>query len=149
MVPSPLVSLTGFAALHREFLAPHDTIHAVTRTASGASGTFELTFAAPSPDLSSTNGFTIIGSKGFLHVLTGDGKQTIEVHVNDADVETFETKLAGVEKELDSFLKAVKGENDGAQDPRSALKDLAFIEAALTSNGSAIDLSALGNMYRF
>ena len=84
-----------------------------------------------------------------MHVLTGDGKQTIEVHVNDADAETFETKLAGVEKELDSFLKAVKGENDGAQDPRSALKDLAFIEAALTSNGSAIDLSALGNMYRF
>ncbi|KZV69597.1 oxidoreductase family protein [Peniophora sp. CONT] len=146
ILPSPLVSLTGYAALHREFLAPHDTIHAVARTANGASGTFELTFAAPSSELSATNGYTIIGSKGFLHVRTADGKHNIEVHVNDAETETMEITLGGVEEELKSFLKAAGGEDDGTQDPRSALKDLAFIEAALTSDGSAVDLSALGNM---
>ncbi|VDC05297.1 unnamed protein product [Peniophora sp. CBMAI 1063] len=146
MLPSPIINLTGFAALHRKFLAPHDTIHAAVRTESGASGTFELTFAAPSSDLGSDNGFTIIGSKGFITVRTSDGKQKIEVHVTDAETETIETKLAGVELELKSFLKAIAGEDDDTQEPRSALKDLAFIEAALTSNGSLVDLSSLGSM---
>ena len=59
------------------------------------------------------------------------------------EVEVIEERTRGVEVELESFLIAVKGCDDGLGDPRAALKDVAVIQGALTSEGRVVDLEAL------
>ncbi|OBZ77020.1 hypothetical protein A0H81_03114 [Grifola frondosa] len=162
MLPSPMKTLSSFASLNKEWLAPHDTINAIVQSADGAHGIVELTFASPTPSRAELagNGITITGTDGWLSVnqatvLDGDTsvrvfRITIRKLQKDKDgkevgetVEVLEEKVAGIEKELESFLQAIAGSNDELGSVQGALKDVAFIQAALTSNGSPIDLEKL------
>src|SRR5258705_10201682 len=89
--------------------------------------------------------FTMTGATGWPtpHTLrvtaarsTPDGTQTKEV---------ADEPLCGVETELRAFFAVLAGAEPPTanQDPRGALHDLAFIEAALESGGRPVDLAAL------
>jgi hypothetical protein len=56
--------------------------------------------------------------------------------------EVIDEPVSGVKVELQSFFLAIKGnDDDGLGDPAGALKDVAFIQAALNSEGQLVDLS--------
>src|SRR5882757_7175766 len=66
-----MTHLSGFASLNKDWLAPHDTINATIKAADGSHGTFELSFAAPSPSRSGAGGgggIIITGTDGWLQV---------------------------------------------------------------------------------
>ncbi|EJD41563.1 NAD(P)-binding protein [Auricularia subglabra TFB-10046 SS5] len=164
VLPDALVSLSGHATLTKKYLAPQDTINAVVRTAGGAVGIFELSFAAPFP--TRAKGLTTYtGTNGWIEIAThnavinGKGQSVSRVTIHsvkekgttDKDgnkeyeevVEVVEEPLCGVRKEFESFVEHLKGNDDGYGTPLGALRDVAFIEAALTSNGSSVSLTDL------
>lgn len=163
ILPSPIVSLSGYASLNQEHLAPHDVINATTRNADGSHGLVELHFGAPVPSRSTLagNGISVTGSDGwvFLDMVKGkdaNGKVYPAVRITTRTVtrddkglptgekeEVIEERSQGVEVELKSFFAAIAGNNDGFGDPFEALKDVAFIQAGLNSNGSPVDLVKL------
>ncbi|KAI0786966.1 oxidoreductase family protein [Abortiporus biennis] len=159
ILPSPMVSLSGYASLNLSYLAPQDTINAVVKSKDGSHGIVELTWGAPvlSRASEAQKGISITGTEGWIWIeqtTIGDGQQIFRVTVkvsekNEKGEEIGETKVVlnepvkGVEEELRRFLNAIAGEDDGFGDPYSALKDVAFIQAALNSNGAPIDLEKL------
>lgn len=163
MLPSPIVSLSGYASLNMEHLLPHDTINSTVRSEDGTHGIVELTFGAPVPSRSSLagNGISITGTNGWIWVdqtkITnpfGDEENvfriTIKAVVRNKDGEdvgetedVIHERVRGVELELRSFFQAIGGTDDGFGSPLEALKDVAFIQAALNSDGNPVDLVAL------
>lgn len=57
--------------------------------------------------------------------------------------EVIEKPESGIVAEFASFFDAISGKDDGLGDPFSALGDVAFIQAALNSNGELVDLAKL------
>jgi predicted dehydrogenase len=157
ILPSPLKVLTGFASLTRDYLAPQDTSTSIIKCESGAYGTFDLTFASPAATLKKKkDGLVITGTKGWLEcgfVANNQGDRVLRTIVHHAsgkpDIpdteEIIDHPEIGVTSEIESFLKAILGEDDGKDlgSPRGALQDVAVIQAALNSNGNAVDLQAL------
>jgi len=164
MLPSAMTHLSGFASLNKEWLAPHDTINTTIKNADGSHGIFELSFAAPSPSRSGVGGGLIItGTDGWLQVQQTKARDlvhnveksvfriTIKSAIRDANgvlgpekEEVIDEPIRGVEMEQASFFAAaLEGQDDGLGSPRGALKDVAVIEAALTSHGNLIDLENL------
>ncbi|KAI0791483.1 oxidoreductase family protein [Irpex lacteus] len=152
ILPSPLATLSGFASLAQPHLKPHDTINAAVATADGAHGLVELTFGSPVPSRSEQahNNITITGTDG-------NGKRGIRVTVytvtkDDKGRDTGETKevieeeAVGVNVEVARFVDAISGKDDGYGKPADALKDVAFIQAALNSDGKPIDLLKLAQV---
>ncbi|KAI0316888.1 oxidoreductase family protein [Amylostereum chailletii] len=153
MLPSAVTHLSSFVSLNKDILAPLDTINAIVQAADGSHGIFEATFASPAPDYIEGNGYTITGSKGWLTVGPAPvqgGKSGLRIVLKtvsakgEVNEEIFHEATQSIEDEIKSFLMAVEGQDDGVQKPRNALKDLAFIQAALNSKGVLIDLEALG-----
>lgn len=143
MIPEPLKHLAGFASLNIEWLAPHDTITSTIQTTNGIHGTFAMTFAVPAQSLATTS-FKITGSKGQISTSNEDGKLKVTVTSSEGHIESTLYEIDGVPVELASFFKVVKGgADDGLGDPYNALKDVALIQAALTSNGERVDLEEL------
>jgi len=160
-----MTHLSGFASLNKDWLAPHDTINSIIKTADGSHGTFELSFAAPSPSRSSAGGgggIIITGTDGWLQVQKTQARDfvhniekpvfriTIKSAARDANgvlgpekVEVIDEPIKGVEMEQASFFMALEGKDDGLGSPIGALKDVAVIEAALTSDGKLVDLQQL------
>jgi hypothetical protein len=146
--------LSGFAALHKEYLLPHDTIHTVA-TLGDVHGIVEMTFAQPVKTKPSVDHYVITGSSGWLSINMSVGTKdnspihrikvhTISNETGDSTEEIIEKKGDGVEAELVSFFNAIHGRNTlSIGDPTDALRDVAFIQAALTSNGASIDLEEL------
>lgn len=147
-----------------EWLAPHDTINAIIKSADGSHGIFELSNAAPTDSRSSIgNGTVITGTNGFLTInstkikdpVTGDEKSVFRIIIKsvtrDASgkagperEEVIDEPVRGVELELASFFAAaLEGKEDGLGSPRGALLDVAVIQAALNSGGELIDLEKL------
>lgn len=61
--------------------------------------------------------------------------------------EVFEEESVGVNVEVKNFLDAVSnGSDTGHGNPRDALQDVAFIQAALTSQGAPVDLITLAQV---
>jgi len=164
MLPSPLTQLSGFASLNKEWLAPHDTINTIIKTADGAHGIFELSFAAPTASRSAIgNGTIITGTEGYLvieqtkvkELVTGGDQTVFRITIKSSKkepngelgpetTEVIDESVRGVESELASFFAAaLEGKDDGLGDPLGALKDVAIIQAALNSNGQPIDLEKL------
>ncbi|KAI0062479.1 oxidoreductase family protein [Artomyces pyxidatus] len=150
ILQSNITHLSGFSSLHKDYLAPTDTVHAVVKAADGSSGLFELTFAAhPGDYAKGIVPYTITGSTGWLTVgpapTSGDLRLAIYSIAKDGKVteEIVDIPGQGVEAELQSFFQALAGKDDGLQNPRNALKDLAFIQATLNSKGSLVDLEEL------
>lgn len=160
-----MTSLSGFASLNSEWLAPHDTINAIIKTADGSHGTFELSFAAPIQSRESVgNHSTIItGTRGYMTIdltkatdpVTRDEKPIFRIVIKSVSPVTdgksgteredvIDEPMRGVELELASFFTVTsEGKEDGLGSPRGALRDVALIEAALKSNGNLIDLENL------
>ncbi|KAG6833640.1 hypothetical protein H0H93_013126 [Arthromyces matolae] len=146
MLPSRLTELSGFASLNRDFLAPHDTINVAVRSGSNFHGTAELTFASPTKARPVADGFVITGTEGWLSVSHVDGKWRVTIQVAGKDSEEKEEVSAyegeGVMREIEAFVGAIDKSDEALPigDPLEALRDVAFIQAALNSNGALVDL---------
>ncbi|GAV99074.1 oxidoreductase family protein [Lentinula edodes] len=162
MLPEPFTHLSGFASLNKEYLSPHDTIHCVVRAQSHYHGIVEMTFASPTKSIPAAENLVITGSKGWLACNTTSEGFKIVVKVveekesgktgEEAEYKEREEIISfprkGVETELAAFFDAIgrQGTGESALDignPREALKDVAFIQAALNSEGNLIDLLEL------
>lgn len=89
----------------------------------------------------------VTGSHGWLDIRQvqkeGVGWYKVTVHKGEGEetVEVIEERVQGVERELDWFVQLVSGGKDGGYGlPEGALRDVAFIEAALKSKGKPIEL---------
>lgn len=125
-------------------LPPHDTLHGLLRTSVGASGTFTISFAHEQtcPPL-----YIFRGSKALLSVsqVQTDSGREYEVKLFNSDGKTISRDLypsTGVPAEMKAFAVALDGRSWDSEEvqrcykqsgPRATLKDLSFVEAALTS----------------
>jgi len=166
MLPEPLSEVSAFSSLTKDYLAPHDTVHAIVKAGHRIYGSVDLTWAHPTKSRpEGADGFLITGTKGWISVrqlthpgadapilrvliktrglpgtgVLGGGDGAPEVEESE---EVLEFAVEGVARELESFFLAVSGNDDGLGlgDPLAALQDVAFIEAALNSNGVVADL---------
>ncbi|CAK5267469.1 unnamed protein product [Mycena citricolor] len=157
MLPEPLTHLSSIASLNREHLKPHDTIHALARAGSHFHGIVDMSFASPTASTPKADAFVITGSKGWMTVNfeKPDGKNTVlrvvvkraievEGQPTEEAEEVYEVPQRGIEEEFGAFFDAIAGrESQDFGSPLGALRDVAFIEAALTSEGKVVDLGAL------
>ncbi|KAI0772972.1 oxidoreductase family protein [Trametes elegans] len=157
LLPSALQTVSAFASLAKDILPPHDTINAIVKSADGSHGLVELTWGAPTVTRASLagNNLTVTGTEGWLEVTRADGaiRVTVRTITRDKDgkatgesEQVIEEKEVGIEREIESFLQAIDGSDDGVDHPRSTLVDVAFIEAALNSNGAPVDLVELSKV---
>ncbi|KAM6501396.1 oxidoreductase family protein [Amanita muscaria] len=152
ILPSAITHVSSFASLNKEYLAPHDSFHAIVKAGPRIHGTASFTFAWPTKSTASSEEFIFTGTKGWLSITKGTEKRGVKLKIvtrkfENSDEETeevIEEAFNGVTAELVNFLKAVEGKDElGLGDPAEALKDVAFIEAALNSNGAVIDITNL------
>ncbi|OJJ51221.1 hypothetical protein ASPZODRAFT_12059 [Penicilliopsis zonata CBS 506.65] len=128
----PVVSLSAHTSLQQEHLPPVDTVDAVMKTRSGATGVLSMSFGSAFKD--STLEFSC---EGGIVTLTFDG-----VFVNGVDQNIpFDGK--GVVTEVAAFAAAIgRGE---ALDPRQsleeALADLEILEKMLVSGGEKMTIT--------
>ncbi|KAH9474451.1 hypothetical protein JR316_0012910 [Psilocybe cubensis] len=157
MLPHPLTHLSAFASLNKDYLKPHDTIHAIVKAGDHFTGTAELTWAFPTQSRPQADGFVITGSDGWISVnlIYNPGAPIIRIVVKsvqkpegkpeEVTEETIDIPSRGVAAELASFFDKIAGNDDGQGlgDPLAALGDVAFIQAALNSDGELVDLAKL------
>ncbi|KIK67859.1 hypothetical protein GYMLUDRAFT_36656 [Collybiopsis luxurians FD-317 M1] len=158
MLPQPFTQLSGFASLNKEYLAPHDTINCVVDAGSHFHGIVEMTFASPTKSIPVADNIVITGSEGWLacNISSAEFKVVIKSRVKEEgkreeeqeykekeEIMTFPSK--GVETELAAFFGKIKKEGEALDvgSPKDALTDVAFIQAALNSQGSLINLVRL------
>ncbi|KDR66469.1 hypothetical protein GALMADRAFT_259259 [Galerina marginata CBS 339.88] len=159
MLPHPLTHLSGFASLNKDYLKPHDTIHAIVKAGDHFHGTAELTWAFPTQTRPVADGFVVTGTDGWLSVnqVSKPGAKSPILRIlvksvhkpegkpEEEKEEIIEVPSKGVIAELSSFFDKIAGKDDGLGlgDPLAALEDVAFIQAALNSNGQLVDLVKL------
>jgi hypothetical protein len=159
MLPEQLTHLSGFASLNKDYLKPHDTINVIARAGSHFHGTAELTFASPTKTRPVSDGFVITGTDGWISVnqvhVEGSSAPVLRILIKsvvktesrpeEEKEEIIEEPMSGVQSELQSFFDVISGKGDGTDlgDPLEALRDVAFIQAALNSEGKLIDLVKL------
>ncbi|CAA7263395.1 unnamed protein product [Cyclocybe aegerita] len=156
MLPHPLTHLSGFASLAKDYLAPHDTIHAIVKAADHFHGTAEFTWASPTKARPQADGFVITGTDGWVAVnmewaptprviVKVRSLVKVEGKSDEEHEEVLELPSSGVAAELGSFFGTIGGKDDGLGlgDPLKALGDVAFIQAALNSDGQLVDLNKL------
>ncbi|KAI0649809.1 oxidoreductase family protein [Trametes meyenii] len=157
ILPSPLKTVSAFASLAKDILPPHDTINAIVKSVDGSHGLVELTWGAPAPSRAKDagNNITVTGTEGWVEVTRANGVMSIVVKTITRDkdgkptgeqLQVTEAKEVGIEKEIESFLGAIDGTDDGIDAPRSTLVDVAFIEAALNSGGAPVDVVELSKV---
>jgi hypothetical protein len=141
--------------LNKEYLKPHDTINAIVKSDGHYHGSVDMTWGFPTEKKPTTDAFVVSGSKGWLTINNSWAPPLVKIVIasNKASAEekdqvvqeVIEEAGRGVEVELRSFFDAVSGKDDGLGlgNPREALVDVAFIQAALTSDGSLVDLRKL------
>jgi predicted dehydrogenase len=113
----------------RDDLPPADTMSATLRFASGAVGSYTVTYAAP---IYSASPLEVMGSEGRLRVDRGQlqltrGEETTTEQPVDRD---------GVQGELEAFVDAVLDGVPHRNTPEEGLADLAVLEAMLRSGVS-------------
>lgn len=132
------------------------------RSADGSHGIVELSWGGPVPSrvTDAHDSISVTGERGWLEstrgpqgirvvvrtaVLDDKGKPVLDAETGKwkEDVLVVEEKSVGVEKEIRGWLEAAEGADDGLDDPRGTLWDVAFIEAALGSDGKPVDLVKL------
>ena len=157
VLPSPLTHLSGFASLNKDYLKPHDTIHAIAKADDKFHGIVEISYAPPTKSLPAGDHLSITGTEGWLSVNMVDKpsgafvrtviKSVVKVKgkPDEEKEEVIEEARNGVAAEFASFFDAMSGKDDGLGfgNPFSALCDVAFIQAALNSNGELVDLAKL------
>lgn len=161
VLPYPLTHLSGFASLNKDYLLPHDTIQAIAKADDNFHGIIEITFASPTKSLPDGDRLVITGTEGWLsvNVVNKPGTTTGETFIrtvirsvvkvdgkpDEENEEVIEYPESGIAAEFASFFDAIRGKDDGLGfgEPFAALGDVAFIQAALNSNGELVDLSKL------
>ncbi|KAJ7625542.1 hypothetical protein FB45DRAFT_1083826 [Roridomyces roridus] len=156
LLPRLLTHVSGFASLNYDHLKPHDTIHAVVKAGSNFHGIVELSFGFPTESTPEADLFVITGSEGTMTVnfIKEDGASIcrllitraikVEGEPTEEVVEVVDEPVGGVKVELASFFEAIAGKPTLALgDPLEALRDVAFIQAGLNSEGQLIDLNKL------
>jgi predicted dehydrogenase len=148
----PLSHLSAFASLNKDYLAPQDTIHVLAKADGSFHGLVDLTFASPTKTIPTTDEIVVTGTDGWIAInrvgnayrttiksmVKHEGKPLEEV------VEIIDHDIIGVQAEFQSFFDRVAGiDAEDIGDPGDALRDVAFIEAALKSNGTLLDLNNL------
>lgn len=132
--------------MSKEYLEPVDTIHVVAKAGDHFHGVVDMTWASPTKSTPEFDHFVITGTKGWLGIkLTGGVVRTKITSVAEAGGEetneVTEHTTQGVQTELASFFAATNGEETAALgDPNGALRDVAFIQAALESRGKPVGL---------
>ena len=113
-----------------------------------------MSFSSPRTPSPTPQVYTITCLNGIVRLTGGGPKWTVEVISEDADVlaaagqagkqggESFES--VGVKEEVRQFAESALGKNKqdavNRAEPRDALWDVAFIQAALTSEGKSVEL---------
>ncbi|KAF4613294.1 hypothetical protein D9613_010793 [Agrocybe pediades] len=161
MLPHALTHLSGFATLVKDYLKPHDTIHTIVKAGPDIQGTAELTWAHPTQSRPVADGFVITGTDGWISVnqitKPGDKAPTLRILIKsvhkpaeegkpqEEKEEVVDVLSSGIAAEQESFFAALEGKDDGLGlgDPLAALGDVAFIQAALNSDGALVDLTKL------
>lgn len=126
----------------------------LTMGSSSPTGTFLMSFSSPRTPSPTPQVYTITCLNGIVRLTGGGPKWTVEVISEDADVlaaagqagkqggESFES--VGVKEEVRQFAESALGRNKqdavNRAEPRDALWDVAFIQAALTSEGKSVEL---------
>ncbi|KAK0184467.1 hypothetical protein F5146DRAFT_938488 [Armillaria mellea] len=146
LLPQPITHLSSFASLNKDYLAPHDTIHAIAKASEHYNGTLEMTFAFPttSKPVSAKDVCVVTGTEGYA-AISIEGGFVKAVLATEKKETIVEERMTGVQVELKSFFDAAEGKEsiEPFGNPVGALKDVAFIEAALKSNGALVDLDLL------
>lgn len=120
-------TVRAFTALTYPYLAPIDTVNAIVKTASGATGTFQqcvgTRMRAQDWDIGCEDGsVSVSGDK--VTVRTADGKETTR---------EFE-RTSGVQDEVDAWAQGLlTGQMDERLAPELALGDLEFLEKMFVS----------------
>jgi predicted dehydrogenase len=159
MLPYPLTHLSGFVSLNKDYLLPHDTIQAIAKAGDNFHGIIEITYASPTKSFPQGDLLVITGTEGWLSVNTVNKPGTTETFIrtviksvvkvdgkpDEEKEEVIEKPRSGIASEFASFFDAISGKDDGfgLGGPSSALGDVAFIQAALNSNGELVDLTKL------
>ena len=159
VLPHPLTHLSGFASLNKDYLFPHDTINAIAKAGNNFHGIIEITHASPTKSFPQGDSLVITGTEGWLSVNVANKPGTqdkflrtviksvvkVDGKPDEEKEEVIEKRLSGIEVEFASFFNAISGKDDGLEfgEPFSALGDVAFIQAALNSNGELVDLTKL------
>jgi predicted dehydrogenase len=128
--------------LNFDWLAPLDTLTTVIQTASGAHGSFSLSFAAPTQE-TARFGFTVLGTEGLIEIARGGSGMTLKLTKADGSIVSTDHANHGVELELAAFVNAIRGVDDGLGTPLSALKDVGLLQATFESQGKPVDLQEL------
>lgn len=125
-------SLQAFTYLVNPKLAPVDALSAVMRTRNGVPGTFTATWSSPIKrgteiEIVTTNGTVVAtGVDAYVKRKEGSGEPA-EEHFNLG-------YSSGVKAEVESFARGIlNGRLDPREEPGEAVKDLAMVEAILTS----------------
>lgn len=142
MLPEPITHLTGFASLNKEYLAPCDSVHAVVRAGKQIHGIVDMTWAWPTKSRASTDTFVISGTDGWISISVDNAIVRVKIVSRSKNVpEIIEKPLIGVQVELASFCDGIAGTDTmDIGEPVGALRDVAFIQAALGSNGTLVDV---------
>ncbi|KAL8290202.1 hypothetical protein RQP46_003141 [Phenoliferia psychrophenolica] len=145
-LPSAPTEISAFASLNKELLAPADTLHSIIKTADGAVGTFEISFASSPTHVREE--LVLVGETGHVKVTaTSDGARqagfTVELNGATKKQSMF-FEANGVEKAIECFVDALQGTASAdaltrASAPR-ATRDVHFMLTALGSNGSSVKL---------
>lgn len=158
VLPAHLTHLSAFASLNKDFLKPYDTIHSIAKAGDSFHGIVEISFALPTNSAPAGDLISVTGTDGWLSVnqvnkpgMEGTFIRTVIRSVvkvkgkpNEEKEEIIEVAQNGIVAEFASFFDAIQGKDElGLGDPFNALSDVAFVEAALNSNGELVDLIKL------
>ena len=158
VLPAPLTHVSAFVSLNKDYLKPYDTIHSIAKAGDSFHGIVEITFAMPTNSPPAGDLISVTGTDGWLSVnevhkpgTKGTFIRTVirsvvkvEGKPNEEKEEVIEEAQNGVVAEFASFFDAIQGKDElGLGDPFSVLRDVAFVEAALNSNGELVDLTKL------
>jgi predicted dehydrogenase len=133
--------IASFSNLLQEKLLPVDTVHAVTSTASGASGTIILSNGI---EFKSGLEIEIVTTNGVVNWNPSEVKVTRK----GAEDETKKfSKDSGVAAEVAAFGKSLEaGEADPKQSPEEALADLKILQALLKSGEAGGALKVISDV---
>lgn len=122
------VSVRAFTNLTQKHLPPIDTVTAIVKTESGATGTYYHSAGS----LMSCFEWEVACEGGSVKL---DGDVVTVVKGGDKVEKRFE-RTSGVSEEVDAWAKGIlEGRADGMQSPEEALGDLEFLERMFGSGG--------------
>jgi len=130
-------TISAFTAQLQTHLPPVDTLNAILKLESGASGTLSISFGTTDKG----SEYTVACEKGSVHVSRGTVTITKE---GKEEVKRFEDEGNGVEQEIKAWAESLEeSQQNEAQSPEEALNDLEILEACLKSgeqNGKPINV---------